>query len=171
MVRMYVYRVGIDPRGRVLLILADEGNTRLLPMVIGQFEAKAIAMELVGQHFDRPLTHDLLHSVVSSLGHHLERVDVTKLEDEIFFAELTLAGEGDLVKVDSRPSDAIALALRSGAPIYVGEEVLDRVAVRPEDIAVEDEGDTPEAGDEEEDMAERVRRLLGDIQIEDSEDQ
>ncbi|MGD9520189.1 MAG: bifunctional nuclease family protein, partial [Armatimonadota bacterium] len=65
MVRMFVYRVGIDPRGRVLLILADEQVTRLLPMVIGQYEARAIAMELAKERFDRPLTHDLVHSVIS----------------------------------------------------------------------------------------------------------
>lgn len=168
MVQMFVYRVGIDPRGRVLLILADKEGKRLLPMVIGQFEAKAIAMELVGQHFERPLTHDLLQNVVSSLGHRVERVDVTKLEDETFFAELTLAGQDDVVKVDSRPSDAIALALRAGAPIYVWDEVLDRAAVRPEDIAIEGETVAPAEGEDEVDI-ERVRRLFEDLQIDDEE--
>jgi hypothetical protein len=171
MVQMFVYRVGIDPRGRVLLILADEPPTRLLPMVIGQFEAKAIAMELVGQRFERPITHDLLHSVVVSLGHRLERVDVVRLEDETFYAELTLRDGGDVVKVDSRPSDAIALALRAQAPIYVAEAVLERVAVRPEDISVEEEAGPEEAAGMEEYEVERVRRLLEGLHIDDTEEQ
>jgi hypothetical protein len=179
---MFVYRVGIDPRGRVLLILADEPVKQLLPMVIGQFEAKAIAMELAEQHFERPLTHDLLHNLVSSLGHRLDRVDVTKLEDETFYAELSLIGEGDLVKVDSRPSDAIALALRSGAPIFVAEDVLDRAAVLPEDIVVEDQVEGEEAdseadiegggpGPEGAESIDQVRRLLEGLDIEEGEEQ
>ncbi len=181
MVQMFVYRVGIDPRGRVLLILADEPVKQLLPMVIGQFEAKAIAMELAEQRYERPLTHDLLHNVMSSLGHRLDRVDVTKLEEEVFFAELSLVGEGDIVKVDSRPSDAIALALRSGAPIFVAEDVLDRAAVLPEDIMVEEQVDTegdhaPEREGEEpveegSEGIDRVRRLLEGLDLEEGEEQ
>ena len=183
MVQMFVYRVGIDPRGRVLLILADEPVKQLLPMVIGQFEAKAIAMELAEQHFERPLTHDLLHNVMSSLGHRLDRVDVTKLEDDTFYAELSLVGEGDIVKVDSRPSDAIALALRSGAPIFVAEDVLDRAAVLPEDIVVDEQVDTsgdsalegaPEGDEPVEEGSEgidHVRRLLEGLDLEEGEEQ
>jgi len=175
MVRMFVYRVGIDPRGRILLILADQEVSRLLPMVIGQYEARAIAMELAQERFERPLTHDLLYSVISSLGHRLEKIEITKLEDEVFFAELTLVGEDEIVKVDSRPSDAIALALRARAPIYVAREVLDQAAVRPEDIVVEgDEPDQDSAdADEGEDQEglEQVRKLLDNLDLDDGLDQ
>jgi len=170
---MFVYRVGIDPRGRVLLILADEQVTRLLPMVIGQYEARAIAMELAKERFDRPLTHDLVHSVISSLGHRLERVDITKLEDEVFYAELSLVGEGEIVKVDARPSDAIALALRSHAPIFVAEEVLEQAGHLPEDIVVEgEEGEENDSADEPLDSdVDRVRRLLESLDFEEGQDQ
>ncbi len=174
MVRMFVYRVGIDPRGRVLLILADEQVSRLLPMVIGQYEARAIAMELAEERFDRPLTHDLVHAVVSSLGHRLERVEISKLEDEVFFAELSLVGEDDIVKIDSRPSDAIALALRSRAPIFVAEEVLEQASVLPEDIVVEgeegkQEGPLGESVDQE--HLDRVRKLLESLDLDEGQDQ
>jgi len=174
MVRMMVYRVGIDPRGRVLLILADEQVTQLLPMVIGQFEARAIAMELAEERFERPLTHDLLHNVISTLGHRLERVDITKLENGVYYAELTLVGENDIVKVDSRPSDAIALALRAGAPIYVAEEILERERVLPEDIVID--GETPEreeetTTEEEQKNIEQVRRLLESLDLDEGQDQ
>ncbi len=171
---MMVYRVGIDPRGRVLLILADEQVTQLLPMVIGQFEARAIAMELAEERFERPLTHDLLHNVISALGHRLERVDITKLENGVYYAELTLVGENDIVKVDSRPSDAIALALRAGAPIYVAEEILERERVLPEDIVID--GETPEreedtTTEEEQKNIEQVRRLLESLDLDEGQDQ
>ena len=171
---MMVYRVGIDPRGRVLLILADEQVTQLLPMVIGQFEARAIAMELAEERFERPLTHDLLHNVISTLGHRLERVDITKLENGVYYAELTLVGENDIVKVDSRPSDAIALALRAGAPIYVAEEILERERVLPEDIVID--GETPEreeetTTEEEQKNIEQVRRLLESLDLDEGQDQ
>lgn len=178
MVRMMVYRVGVDPRGRVLLILADEQVRQLLPMVIGQFEARAIAMELADERFERPLTHDLLHNVISTLGHRLDRVEITKLENEVFFAELSLVGEDDIVKVDSRPSDAIALALRSGAPIFVAEEVLERASVTPEDIVVDGEEDSGQDSDEHApgdstDAADmdQVRRLLESLDLDEGQEQ
>jgi bifunctional DNase/RNase len=143
-------------------------------MVIGQYEARAIAMELAEERFDRPLTHDLLHSVISSLGHRLERIEIVKLEDEVFFAELDLVGEDDIVKVDSRPSDAIALALRSRAPIFVAEEVLEQAGVRPEEIVVEgDDTEQPNPITDAIDPAqvEQVRRLLEDLDLDEGSDQ
>ncbi len=172
MVRMFVYRVGIDPRGHVLLILADEGITRLLPMEIGQFEARAIAMALAGQRFERPLTHDLLQNVIETLGHRLEQVEVVKLENQTYFAEITLVdNETDrVVKIDSRPSDAIALALRFKAPIYVNEEVLDAHGWLPEQIKIEgeeEEGEGEEFSPEVDE--EKLRRLLEDIDVDEDE--
>jgi bifunctional DNase/RNase len=171
MVRMSVYRLGIDPSGRVLLILADEKVTRLLPLVIGQFEARAIAMELAQQRYERPLTHDLLYQVICSLGHRVDHVEVTKLEEGVFFAELNLVGGEDIVKVDSRASDAVALALRAGAPIFVAEEVLEQAAVRPQDIHVADEETGPSDPEASPEVQERLRRLLGELEIDEGSEQ
>jgi len=170
MVRMFVYRVGIDPRGHVLLILADEEISQLLPMEIGQFEARAIAMALAGQRFPRPLTHDLLQNVIETLGHRLEMVEVTKLENETYFAELTLVDErtDEVVKIDSRPSDAIALALRFKAPIYVAEEVLERARWRPDQIKIEEEEEGSSGGELDE---EQLRRLFEDLDLEEGEEE
>ncbi|MEI6503724.1 MAG: bifunctional nuclease family protein [Armatimonadota bacterium] len=125
MVRMRVCKVGVDPQRQLpFVLLADEEETRLLPIWIGPFEANAIALELQGKTYPRPLTHDLLRSVIEALGYAVTQVSVTRLEAGTFYAELTLQGEGRTVQIDARPSDALALALRTGASIFVAEDVL-----------------------------------------------
>lgn len=124
MVRMHVYRVAVDQRQVPLVLLADEPEELLLPIWVGPFEAQAIALELRGQVLPRPMTHDLLRSVIETLGFVVEQVAVTRLESGTFYAELALEGSGRSVRIDARPSDAIALALRAKAAIYVSEEVL-----------------------------------------------
>ena len=124
MVQMFVYRLGIDVMGHALVILADEELEKLLPIWIGPYEAHAIAAAIEGKDFERPLTHDLLTTVIHSLDCHLARITVTKIEEKTYYALLTLEQDGRRVEVDSRPSDAIALALRTGAEIFVAEDVL-----------------------------------------------
>jgi bifunctional DNase/RNase len=125
MVKMQVFRVGIDQqRGVPFVLLSDEEEKRLLPIWIGPFEANAIATELRGKTFPRPLTHDLLRQVVEALGYRLTQVAVTRLEEGTFYAELTLESDSNTITVDARPSDAIALALRAGATIVVEDDVL-----------------------------------------------
>ena len=124
MVQMFVYRVAIDLMGHTLVILCDEAVEQLLPIWIGPYEAHAIASEIDGKEFERPLTHDLLSSVISSLDCRVAKITVTKLEEQTFYAEMTLEKDGEIVEVDSRPSDAIVLALKTGADIFVAEEVL-----------------------------------------------
>jgi uncharacterized protein len=124
MVRMVIYRVGLDPEGRPLVLLADEEEQRVLPIWVGPFEAHAIATQMRGETFARPLTHDLLRSVIETLEYRLERVEITKVEDSTFYAVLLLNGPLGTFEVDSRPSDAMALALRTDTEIYVAEEVL-----------------------------------------------
>ncbi|MGD9494729.1 MAG: bifunctional nuclease family protein [Armatimonadota bacterium] len=126
---MRVQRVGIDPSRQALVILADEEERRLLPILIGLFEAQSIAMAISGEDIGRPLTHDLLLSIIDQLGWHLERVEVTKLAERTFYALLHLTHDGRTLEIDSRPSDAIALALRAEAPIFVAEEVLEKAQV------------------------------------------
>ncbi len=124
MVQMFVYRVGIDLMGHALVILADEELEQLLPIWIGPYEAHAIAAGVESKEFERPLTHDLLSAVIHSLDCRLARITVTRIEEKTYYALLTLEQDGRLVEIDSRPSDAIALALRTGADIFVAEDVL-----------------------------------------------
>lgn len=154
---MTVQRVGIDPNRQALVILADEQQRRLLPILIGLFEAQAIAMAISGEDIGRPLTHDLMLSIIDQTGWSLERVEITKLADKTFFALLHLEGREGALAIDARPSDAIALALRAQAPIFVAEEVLERAQV------IDDAEEQQEQ--EEQDMA-RFKDLLGRINLE-----
>jgi len=127
-VEMFVYRLLIDLQGRALVVLADDEAEQLLHIWIGPFEAHAIARVLKDEPFERPLTHDLLSSVIAETGYTIERITITKLENNTYFAEISLANSTTATEIDARPSDAIALALRAGAPIYVNEEVLEEAA-------------------------------------------
>ena len=125
MVRMQVYKVGVDPQRQLpFVLLADDDIERLLPIYIGPFEANAIASEMQGKTYPRPLTHDLLRSVIETLGYEVTQVAVTRLEEGTFYAELTLEGPGGMITIDARPSDALALAMRTGAEILVDDQVL-----------------------------------------------
>ena len=119
-----------DRRGEQLIILKEkEGDGRLLPIVIGIFEAEAIRMKVKGVKAARPLTHDLLKDTIEELGATLEGVVIDNLENGTFFAKLLLTTDaGRQVKVDARPSDSIALALRAEVPIFVEGKVLDLTA-------------------------------------------
>lgn len=135
MIRMIVQGLTIDPSSNSpILILKDDSGEQTLPIWIGLLEATAIASELEKVSFSRPMTHDLLRNVINGLGFHVERVEVCDLKDNTFYALLHLMGPGGEQVIDSRPSDAIALALRAGAPIFVAEKVLaeSQNAPRPE---------------------------------------
>ena len=108
-----------------------EGRRRLFPIVIGRWEARAIDRSVRNLAPPRPMTHDLLATLVEATGSALERVEITDLKDGTFFASLDLRRDGESVRVDARPSDAIALAVRTGAPIFVAEEVLREAAEVP----------------------------------------
>jgi bifunctional DNase/RNase len=109
--------------------LKVEDENRYLPIWIGQSEARSILMKLQDQTFSRPLTHDLAVNMVSELGGSMERVTVTALRDSTFFATISLNIDGRSVEVDSRPSDAIALAVRAGAEIFASDDVIEEAAV------------------------------------------
>jgi uncharacterized protein len=116
-----------------VVILKQSERDRYLPIWIGPSEANAIAMRLQGLSAERPLTHDLLVSVLAALGASVSRVVVTHVTDGTFHARLYLeSSSGDESEVDSRTSDAIALAVRTGSPIYVDERVLDEAGVEPD---------------------------------------
>ncbi len=115
-----------------------EGAGRLIPIWIGQNEATAILLALQGIAPPRPMTHDLLKSVIEHLGASITRIEITRIDGGTFFASIILSNEGGgSVEVDARPSDSIALAVRTGAPIYVAEQVLDEAAVVEQDEEAE----------------------------------
>lgn len=140
-----------------VVILREADTERYLPIWIGSWEAQSIAMRLQGVEAERPLTHDLLTTMLTDLGASVRHIVVSDLADETFRARIVLVQGGDDYEIDARPSDAIALAVRTSAPIFATEAVLDRAGVIPE--ADEDEklsvfrefvnsleGETPEGG-------------------------
>lgn len=130
MLRMKVKAVGID-RNTLLpvVVLTDEGEESYVPLVIGPAEANAIAVVLENIEITRPLTHDLLLNSVLALGAKVDKVVITDLTEDVYYAELYLVQDEKTVRVDARPSDAIALALRSGAAIFVDEKVVSHAIV------------------------------------------
>lgn len=118
-------RVELPTNAPIVLLRERGGDRRLLPIFIGAPEATAIAFALEEVSTPRPMTHDLMKDVLDDLGVRLEQVHVTALKDATFYAELHLAIDGRTHQVSSRPSDAIALAARTGSPIYAAEAVLD----------------------------------------------
>jgi bifunctional DNase/RNase len=107
-----------------ILVLKDVGSETVMPIWVGVFEANAIAIEIEKMAAPRPMTHDLIRNVIHSLNAELERIVITELKDDTFFAVLWLRQGEELITVDARPSDAIALAMRSDCPIYVSEQVM-----------------------------------------------
>jgi len=112
-----------------VVILKEKAANRYLPIWIGPSEADAIAVKLQNIELARPLTHDLLQSVIGTLGASVNFIVVSELQNDTFFAKLSLNVDGEQVEVDSRPSDALALAVRAGAPIYADETVLDKAGI------------------------------------------
>ena len=139
--KMSIYGMNMDLfSSSPIVILKVEDENRYLPIWISQAEASSILFKLQNQEFVRTLPHDLALSLVNELGGSMERITVTELRDSTFFATIRLEIEGKTVEVDSRPSDAIALAIRSGAEIFASDEVIEEAGVVFEE-AIED---TPE---------------------------
>lgn len=120
-----------------VVLLREIGGNRVLPIYIGPFEASSIAYALQGTDFPRPMTLDLMRRAIEGLGGTIRRTNVTRLEQDTFFAELVVESDGRLVTIDARPSDSVGLALRAGAPVFVAEEVM---AAAGREVADDDEG-------------------------------
>ena len=112
-----------------VVILKEKGAGRYLPIWIGPAEADAIAVKLQGVNVPRPLTHDLLRLVIDSLGASIESIVVNDLKSDTFYAKILLNVDGGQIEIDSRPSDALALAVRAQVPIYADEAVLDKAGI------------------------------------------
>lgn len=147
----------MDPSsGTPIIILKDVGSETMLPIWVGAYEANAIALEIEKIAPQRPMTHDLLRNLIVEMGARVERVVVTELKDNTFYAVIEMRNrEGESVALDARPSDAIALALRADCPIFVNEEVIrasrNTVSGAEEESSAEGEDEWPdvigEAGD------------------------
>src|SRR4051812_47284529 len=141
MVEVVVSRLGMDPGTQTyVVVLQEKAGTRLLPIWIGQPEAESIVMQMHNMKRTRPLTHDLCKTLISGLGATLRRIQITRVESNTYYGELHLERNGTILQIDSRPSDAIAIALRLDAPIFAAESLL----VLPEEgeEGDDDDGDT-----------------------------
>ena len=124
-IRMTVRGIALDPITNMpIIILKDTEEKKALPIWVGIFEANAIALELEKTSTPRPMTHDLIKNILDGLGIGVRQIVVNDLKDNTFFAVIELNANGQVVNIDSRPSDAIALALRMNAPIFVAEKVV-----------------------------------------------
>jgi bifunctional DNase/RNase len=154
MIKMEIKGLLMDPVSNMpVVILRDRDDGLFLPIWVGIFEANAIALEMEKIATPRPMTHDLLKNVLVELGYRVERIVITELKDNTFYARIHLSREGASFNVDSRPSDAIALALRSRAEIYVEEEVLEKSRT------LRSEGDQPDP--------ERLKKWLEEVNPDD----
>ena len=143
MLKAKVENLGVDPNSGGVVVLLRAENGKLLPIWIGALEGQNIAIALAGEKPPRPLTPDLLLSVLEMLGAKLSRVEITELKENTFYARLVVEHKGIEYEIDARPSDAIALALRAEAPIYVDEKLIEEAAV--EEAKVEPQGGVAEA--------------------------
>jgi uncharacterized protein len=150
---MVIYGVSFDLVGKqpIVLLKTADGN-RFLPIWIGHPEAAAILMKLQGASTPRPMTHDLLADMLEQLDAEVVRITVTELRENTFYASITVQQNGSEIEIDSRPSDAIAIAVRSDAPIFAAERVI-------EESAIEFEGEDVN----EEEIVDEFRRFLDDV--------
>jgi uncharacterized protein len=149
-------RVELPTNAPIVLLRETEGEHRTLPIFIGGPEATAIAFALEQVETPRPMTHDLMKDMLDGLGIRLDRVVVTELRESTFYAELHLASNGQTHVVSSRPSDAIALAVRTGTTIYADEGVLDEAGYPPEEEA-----------EEQDEVVEQFREFIDRVNPED----
>ena len=161
MVEVIVSRLGLDSSTQsYVVILQEKGGQRLLPIWIGQPEAESIVMQMHNVKRVRPLTHDLCKSLILGLGGALQKVHITRVEKNTYYAELHISRNGDVVQVDARPSDSIAIALRLSAPIYAAESLLSDVQIEESTEAFEIETPPPSAAElNAEQLKEYLERL------------
>ncbi len=160
MQEMHIYGVSFDLVGKqpIVLLKTADGN-KFLPIWIGHPEAAAILMKLQSQAPPRPMTHDLLSDMLEQLGAQIVRITVTELRENTFYAQITLQQDGGEIEIDSRPSDAIALAIRAEAPIFAADRVI-------EESAIEFEGEEIDQDRLDEEVA-KFRNFLDEVTPED----
>jgi uncharacterized protein len=157
---MVIYGVSFDMVGKqpIVLLKTADGN-KFLPIWIGHPEAAAILMKLQGAATPRPMTHDLFTEILGQLEARVVRIAVTELRENTFYALITVQVDGSEIEIDSRPSDAIALAVRSGAPIFAAEAVIEESAIEFEHEDVN-----------EEEVVEEFKKFLDEVKPDDFSD-
>jgi bifunctional DNase/RNase len=160
-VRLQAVRVDLQSNTPVLLLQEADGEGRTIPIFIGTPEATAIAFALQEVEVPRPLTHDLLVDIIEAFGGTLSQVVISELEGSTFYAELYLQSATEEIVVSARPSDAVALAIRTKSPLFVADSIMDSEGVVME---LDDDGDNEE---EEEIVVDQFREFLDTIQPED----
>jgi uncharacterized protein len=156
------------PTHQHVVILKEKEAERYLPIWIGIHEANAIALKITGITPERPITHDLLVNVLGAVDVSVHRVVVTSLSNEVFYARIMASANGRNLDIDARPSDAIAVAVRVGAPIFVADEVLDKAGVLPENEREEGEA---EISEEDEEKLAIFREMINSMDLPDLGDQ
>ncbi len=142
MIEVRVQSLGLDQVSKTpVVILQEVGGERVLPIWIGPAEASAIAMELAGMKFSRPLTHDLAASLIRGLGGVLTRVLITRVQDNTYYAEMVIQRGDEVFSVDARPSDSIAIALRSSARLFTSDELFSATALEISEADVDGEAE------------------------------
>ncbi len=170
LIEVEVMRLGLDrSNSSYVVILREKDGERLLPIWIGQPEAESIVIEMSKLRRDRPLTHDLCKTLITGLGGTLRRIQITRVENRTYFAELHIRRDEQMINIDARPSDSIAIALRFSAPIFAQESLL--TALVFEDSSGETESYAPpgEAGAEATDemTPEQLKSYLENLRPED----
>jgi bifunctional DNase/RNase len=166
MIQVVVARLGLDSTTQsYVIVLRERGGDRLLPIWIGQAEAESIVVHMHQMKHSRPLTHDLCTNLIQELGGTLTRIQITRVSKNTYFAELHIERDGSLIRVDARPSDSIAIALRMDAPVYVADELL----LDPDEDTDNVPGATSaaEQGEPQMDDAEQLKEYLSRLRPED----
>jgi bifunctional DNase/RNase len=166
MIEVVVSRLGMDPGTQTyVVVLQEKAGTRVLPIWIGQPEAESIVMQMHNMKRARPLTHDLCKTIITGLGATLRRIQITRVESNTYFGELHLERDGHLIQIDSRPSDAIAIALRLDAPIFAADALLADEDI--EDDSGVESMTAPESGEGSQLSAEQLKQHLEHLRPED----
>ncbi len=168
-VAVRVEKVTLDTStNRFVVILRDDVHKRWLPIVVGSAEAQAIALQLENIAPPRPLTHDLMKNLLETVGIKVSRIIVNDLRENTYYAVIDLRGNGSKKEVDARPSDAIALALRMHAPIFVDEEVMRKAAIRETAEEGEEELEGKSPLDQLEELNQELERAVQEERFEDA---
>lgn len=162
-------RVSLMSQYRIV-ILKDTNSDRYLPIWIGPCEADAITIELQEMPPQRPLTHDLLKSMIRELGGKVVHILINDLRHDVYYARIVIDIGGKQIEVDSRPSDAVALAVRTKVPIFVAETVMERHSIEPEDDVERTLGEIPKE-DEEEDRLSAFKDFVNTLDLDDLDDE
>lgn len=166
MVQVRVLGVALDAAGQHIILLKplfeEPGEGRVLPIWIGTLEATSILLAVSGEEAPRPLTHDLMKTMLDTLDVEVERVEVTRIEDGTYFAEITLNSLSGRHVLDARPSDSVALVVRTGAPLFVADEMLEEAGIPAEVVEPH-----PDAPPNDEAKVDEFKRFLEEVDPED----